>query len=237
MKTTVKAMMICTALVTAMGLTKAEAYNYQFVNATTEPVKVDFCGVGVIGCKMMQDAWGLIGTTEYIKEGNKLIVKNAGKRFGPIEIPAGEIVELRFTAADFGICLDNKTVEVGLKSQNFTMENREVYKGSNTAQQRISAASSILGSIGGIAGGIGDGAAASAGVMTGGAISAAASQALGGLAQGIGSLFTEMSCENNKYTIYEIPATLPNADGSPGATLQLDKHGNPIKDVVVFVKT
>lgn len=103
-------------------------YVFSFTNKTGENIKINFCGVAVGGCSMMQGkipAWHGGGFKD-VKDGATRKVNNAGHLSGDQLLPNGETVQFNFNGIDFGICIDLANVTVGLESEQFSMQKRQV---------------------------------------------------------------------------------------------------------------
>src|ERR1700722_14884074 len=95
---------------------RIDAHTYTFTNNTRHPVTLDFCGLAVIGCSMMQGkipAWHGGGhEVTFDEDSNTTSVRNAGHLKAPYRLPAQHTVMLNFNGIDFGICIDTGAIKI-----------------------------------------------------------------------------------------------------------------------------
>jgi len=176
----------------------ASAYTFSFTNGTNETVAVDFCGVAVIGCSMMQEgpAFKLVNPLKVRTMGKTKNVRNAGHLNGPQQIEPQGTLELNFNAMDFGICLDLANVKVGLQSQGFSMMPREVIALPN---QYYDALFGAVSQFGGDVSKLGEAVSKIPNPEV--AAAGAVGQSLGSMVGSVGQLVRHSTCKNMSFII------------------------------------
>lgn len=179
----------------------ASAYVFSFTNGTNKDIMVDFCGVLVVGCSMMQGKimkGNFLGIgpvfNDYMKTPQTRRVEKAGVLNGPQLIPAGHTLELNFNEIDIGVCLNMTQIKVGF-TPGFSMIPREVKALPNAWYATIVGAVDGLGdSIGKIGQAVGKlpGPAKAAG---------AAGQGVGAILGSAAKLVTSSTCKDMSFVI------------------------------------
>lgn len=98
-----------------------EAYMYSFTNTLPHPIRVDFCGIARINCKMF-GSHSLQDQNKHVKIedfGKKKRYQNAGWLYGPQTIQPGETAEFNFTGVDIGYCIELNSIEVQVNNGSF----------------------------------------------------------------------------------------------------------------------
>jgi hypothetical protein len=178
-------------------ITPASAYTFSFTNGTNEEVAVDFCGIAVIGCSMMQGSMPDWRINPYKESnfGKTRNVRNAGHLSGPQKIPAGGTIELNFNSLDVGVCLDLANIKVGLSSQSFSMITRDVVKLPNEYYDALFGA---ISQFGGDVSKMGEALSSTPGAA--GTVAKAGS-GLGQMLGSIGQLVRNSTCKNMSFMI------------------------------------
>lgn len=176
-----------------------QAYMYSFTNATDHPIRVDFCGIARIGCKMFgshseKDQNDHVRIEDF---GKMKRYQNAGWLYGPQAIQPGHTAEFNFTGWDVGYCIELNSIQVQVNGGSFIKPPLERVPNDylNAVIENVDKVGQQVSQAGDAAGGSGNPQAQVAGK---------AASALGGLLKPFAQLYAVSACKDGRFVVVEM---------------------------------
>lgn len=176
-----------------------QAYMYSFTNAMKVPVRIDFCGIARIGCKMFgshsqQDQNNHVQIENF---GKMKRYQNAGWLYGPQLIAPGETAEFNFTGGDIGYCIELNSIQIQVNGGTFLHPKLQRAPNDylNSVIENVDKVGQGVSKAGDAAGGSGNPQAEIAGK---------AASAIGGLLKPFADLYAVSACKDGRFVVGEI---------------------------------